>query len=114
MWFSGRDTAAGNYTIGYAAFNLVTLSLGDTSGSGQSGAVGSALSQPFVVGLRDDCGNPVSGVSTTFVISGFPAGAAGQGLSVLASTPASQDRSPPHWRWGTNPASTRWRPRLLG
>jgi hypothetical protein len=84
MWFSGRDTGGGNYTVGHATLNPTTLSLGDTSGSGQSGVVVSVLSQPFVVGLRDSCGDPATGVSVTFVISGSPAGAVGQGLSVLA------------------------------
>jgi len=68
MWFTGKDSALGNYTIGYAVLNPVSLS--HTSGSGQNGIAGSPLDQPFAVDLRDSCGEPASGVSVTFAISG--------------------------------------------
>ncbi|MDY7075345.1 MAG: right-handed parallel beta-helix repeat-containing protein [Chloroflexota bacterium] len=80
MWFTGDDGS--NRTIGYATLGPVSLSLSDTSGSGQVGTVGSGLDQPFVVGLRDACGEPVSGVTVTFAISSAPAGATGQSLSL--------------------------------
>jgi hypothetical protein len=83
MWFSGKDTLD-NEAIGYATLNPVSLSGADTSGSGQSGSTSSPLGQPFVVGLHDACGDPVSGVTVTFAISGTPPGAAGQSLSPLA------------------------------
>jgi hypothetical protein len=86
MWFTGKDAADGNYAIGYATLNPVSLSIADMSGSGQNSTVGSALSQPFVVGLRDACDEPVSDVIVTLAISGTPAGAAGQSLSVLTGT----------------------------
>ena len=80
MWFTGKDNAQGNYTIGYAVLNPVNLS--HTSGSGQSDTPGGPLGQPFVVGLRDSCGDPAEGVTVTFAIGGAPAGAIGQSLAL--------------------------------
>jgi hypothetical protein len=86
MWFTGKDEAEGNYTIGYATLNPVSLSPADTSGSGQSGPINNPLSQPFVVGLRDGCGAPASGITVTFAISDTPTGANGQSLTTLSGT----------------------------
>ncbi|OQY22599.1 MAG: hypothetical protein B6I35_05675 [Anaerolineaceae bacterium 4572_32.2] len=82
MWFTGKDSALGNYTIGYAVLNPVSLS--HTLGSGQSGVAGSPLDQPFVVGLHDSCGEPASGITVTFAIGGAPVGAVGQSLSLAS------------------------------
>ncbi|MFQ6100534.1 MAG: hypothetical protein ACE5OS_04790 [Anaerolineae bacterium] len=80
MWFTGDDGS--NRAIGYAT--LSPVSLATASGSGQSGAVGSPLDQPFVVGLRDSCGEPAADITVTFAIGGTPTGASGQSLSVLS------------------------------
>ncbi len=85
MWFTGRSSAE-NYAIGYAELGSVGLSLADTSGSGQSGRNLNPLGQPFVVGLRDSCGDPADGITVTFAIVGAPSGASGQGLSVLSGS----------------------------
>jgi len=82
MWFTGKDSALGNYTIGYAVLNPVSLS--HTSGNGQTGASGNPLDQPFEVGLLNSCGAPASGVTVTFAIGGAPAGAVGQSLSLVS------------------------------
>ncbi len=82
MWFTGKDNDSGNYAIGFARLNPVHLSLADTSGSGQEETAGNALSLPFVVGLRDACGEAAADVTASFSVSGSPAGATGHGLSV--------------------------------
>jgi len=81
MWFTGDG---GDRAIGYATLNPVSLSI--TSGSGQSGTIGSELEQPFVVELRDSCGAPASDVVVAFAIGGAPVGADGQSLSVVSGT----------------------------
>ena len=86
MWFSSIDSALGNYTVGYAALKPLSMSAADTSGSGQSGMAGDALDQPFVVGLRDTCGDPAGSVGITFSMSGAPTDAVGQSLSTLNGT----------------------------
>jgi len=103
MWFTGKDVANGNYAIGYTVLNPLNLSLADTSGSGQIGAVGSDLGRPFVVGLRDGCGAPVGGVTVTFAISGTPAGAAGQGLSSLTGATDAAGQVPITLTLGSKP-----------
>ena len=103
MWFTGKDVANGNYAIGYAVLNPLNLSLTDTSGSGQIGAVGSDLGRPFVVGLRDGCGAPVGGVTVTFAISGTPAGAVGQSLSSLTGATDAAGQVPITLTLGSKP-----------
>ncbi len=78
MWFTAKDLAQGNYTIGHAVLHPVSLS--HTSGSGQNGTPGSPLGQPFVVELRGSCGEPSAGVTVTFASGGAPDGAVGQFL----------------------------------
>ena len=68
-------------------------SLALTSGTGQSGAVGTALAAPFVVTVTDAGGLPVSGVSVTFAIMGTPGGAAGQALSATNATTTSNGQA---------------------
>ena len=61
--FTATGTAAPPTVVGPAA----TLAL--VSGNSQSGAVGTALSSPFVVEVTDTHGNPVSGTSVTFAVT---------------------------------------------
>jgi hypothetical protein len=103
MWFTGKDEAFGDYTIGYATLNPVSLSLADTSGSGQEGAAGNALVRPFFVGLRDTCGDPAGGVTVTFALSGAPAGASGQSLSALAGASDAFGQIPSTLTLGSKP-----------
>ena len=80
MWFNGKQGS--NYALGYATINPLHLAL--TTGSGQGSSINSTLNQPFVAELRDSCNNVVSGITVTFTISSFPAGAGGQSLSVVS------------------------------
>ncbi len=55
------------------------------SGDNQNGTVGTSLAAPFVVTVSDSLGNAVKGVQVQFTVSNAPAGATGQGLSVLSA-----------------------------
>jgi hypothetical protein len=57
-----------------------------TSGNSQSAAISTALTNPFVVTVTDAGGNPVSGVSVSWSITGTPTGATGQALSSTSTT----------------------------
>ena len=59
-----------------------------TSGNNQSSTVAAALTNPFIVTVRDTFGNPVQGTSVSFAIVTVPSGAAGQSLSVTNTTTA--------------------------
>ena len=56
------------------------------SGNGQSALILSTLSAPLVVQVSDGSGNPVAGVAVNFGITGVPAGATGESLSVTTAT----------------------------
>ena len=86
MWFTGKDNTEGNYALGFASLNPVSLSLADTSGSGQENTTGAVLQLPFVAGLRDACGSPAEGVWANFAISGTPTDAVGASLSLITGT----------------------------
>jgi len=53
-----------------------------TSGNNQAGLLATAISSPLGITVADSGGNPVPGVSVTFVIAGIPAGAVGQSLTI--------------------------------
>lgn len=55
--------------------------LGLPSGNGQSQAVKTALTQPFVVSVSDVFGNPIVGASVRFAITRTPTGATGQTIT---------------------------------
>jgi len=54
------------------------------SGNGQSQAVATALTSPFVARVTDQYGNPVSGRTVAWAATSFPTGATGQSLSVTS------------------------------
>ncbi|MCX6132220.1 MAG: FG-GAP-like repeat-containing protein [Ignavibacteriales bacterium] len=64
-----------------------------TSGNNQLGMVGSAVSNPFVVTVTDEGGNPVSGSSVNFEIISVPPSATGQSLSIGTSVTSSNGQA---------------------
>jgi hypothetical protein len=86
---------AGTYTVTATSQGLTgspivftaTASSGDPkliasiSGNNQSGNINTSLTQPFIVKVTDQNGNPVQWVSVIFDISEYPQGATGQSLS---------------------------------
>ncbi len=56
------------------------------SGNNQSGAINTALANPFVVTVSDVGGSPISGVSVTFTFASTPSGATGQSLSTTTTS----------------------------
>jgi len=78
---SGSITGLSN-PVNFIAGNAYKIEY--VSGSGQSQAVATALSSPFVAKVTDQYGNPVSGRTVTWAITDYPAGATGQSLSVTS------------------------------
>ena len=72
--------------LGPPQYEWVAQNLGGTSGGGQSASVNSNLGSPFVVTVTDGYGNPISGTTVTFSITGTPGGASGQNLSATTVT----------------------------
>lgn len=72
---TGATSDAFSITAGQAAKLVLT------SGDPQSGTVGTALANPFVVMVTDANDNPVQGANVTFAIGTVPTDAAGQSLS---------------------------------
>ncbi len=71
---SGGSSPATFTETGTAA---APASIAGVSGSGQTGAIGKAFTNPLIVAVKDANGNPVSGATVTFAGTGasFPAGA---------------------------------------
>ncbi len=80
------DTASLTVTAG------LPQSIEYVSGRGQSSQTGMTLA-PFVVAVKDDQGNPVSGVPVTYTITGAPAGATGQSLSTTSTNTLSDGQA---------------------
>jgi hypothetical protein len=71
--------------IGFTSAFAQAKTISQTSGDGQTSAILTSLSQPFVVTVTDSLGNPVSGVAVDFTIASVPPGATGQSLSVTST-----------------------------
>jgi adhesin/invasin len=75
------QTAGVSLTVLPFASGLVKV-----SGDSQSGAIGTALTQPLVVQATAGDGSPAAGITVRFTLAGQPAGAAGVSLSVSTAT----------------------------
>jgi uncharacterized protein (TIGR03437 family) len=64
---NGGATATASYSVYDLSTDLMTISI--VSGNQQTGAPGAQLSQPLVVMVDDQYGNPVAGQSVTFTAS---------------------------------------------
>ena len=66
------------------------------TGSDQNGTVGTALAEALVAQVNDQSGNPMSGVSVTFVVS-----AGGGSVGTTSTTTGSDGRASTTWTLGT-------------
>ena len=73
-------TATGTGTLPGA----IATRMAQTSGNGQSGRIGTQLTEPFVVTVLDQYGSPFAGATVTFAITGVPAGGASAVLTATA------------------------------
>jgi len=98
------DTPGDGYTLQTTAgfltpstsnqFNIVDVatSIVIISGNNQQGLINTSLSDPFVIEVRNNQGDPVSDVPVIFTITETPQGAEGQSLSVSSGTTNSNGR----------------------
>ncbi len=83
-----------------SAANIATI-----SGSGQSGAASTTLSNPFVVRLTDSNGNPLSGQPVNFNIISQPSGSSGTTLSNFSATTDSNGQASTFLTLGNMPGT---------
>jgi hypothetical protein len=91
--------------LGFSSALSQADSIALTSGNGQSGTVGTSLSQPFVVTVYDTGGAPLSGVPVTFSIFTVPSGATGQSLTVTSASTDLNGRASSTLKLGSKPGA---------
>ena len=90
-------SAAGSASVQVAqAASMVQKAAGD----GQTGAAGTALPQPVTVGVRDRLGQPVAGVSVSFLVVG------GGSVSSATTTTGANGNAAVTWTLGAAAGST--------